>query len=71
MVELESTQRIWQIAQEFLEQSSELDRVVILQIDRALIAIQGVGELLESPDVAVFPKYTLDGHVCENVHGPC
>ena len=63
--QLERHERVGQVAEELLEQGGELDRVVVRQVDRARVAVERLGEVLEPADVAVLAEDALDRHVCE------
>ena len=70
-MQLEGEQGVRQLSQPLLEQSRELHWVLLGEIDARRVLVECLCDLLQPPDVAVFPEDPLDGHVCEpsQLHG--
>jgi hypothetical protein len=61
----ESHQWIRQVSQELLQQSSELNGIVVRKIYGSRIPIQRFGNGVESLDISILPEDTFDRHVCK------
>jgi hypothetical protein len=62
-VKFECEQWVGKISKKLLQQCSELDRIVLGEINRRGITINGIRKILKSPDVAILPEDTLDREV--------
>jgi hypothetical protein len=62
-MQLERHQWIWQLSKELLQQRSELHWVVLGQIDRRRVSVNGVRQISQSADIAILPEYTLNRHI--------
>jgi hypothetical protein len=65
-VQFEGQQRIRQLFEEFLEQGSELHRVVQCKVAITWILLEFFDDLLQTPNIAILPKDALDGYIWSN-----
>lgn len=63
MEELERHERIGQVPQESLEERSELDGVLVGEVDGGCVSVERFAEILQSTNVAILPEDSLDGHI--------
>jgi hypothetical protein len=59
-MELESQQRFGQVTKKFLEEGGKLYRVILCEVHRRWIMVDGFGQVLEPSNVTVFAENTLD-----------
>ncbi len=62
-MQLERHERIRKIPEKLLEERSQLYRVVLREVDRWGVTVNGISKLLQATNVAVSAEDTLDGHV--------
>jgi hypothetical protein len=62
-MQLKRHQRIRQLSQELLEQRSKLYRIILGQIYRRRVSVNGIRQISQSADIAILAKYTLDRHI--------
>lgn len=63
MLKTKGKQRVRHITQELLEQSSDLNWVVVRQIDRVWISIDVLCKLLQAANVTILSENSLDGEI--------
>jgi hypothetical protein len=62
-MQLESHQRVRQLSQKLLEQRSKLYRVILGQVYRRRVSVNGIRQISQSADIAILSEYTLDRHI--------
>ena len=62
-MELEGKERVRQLAKEFFQQSSDLDRAFGAHVDLGVALVKCFGKGVEPPDIAILSEDAFDGHI--------